>query len=74
LEPLFYVLHQQTNNPQLIREKVERLFEKGFIDYLFSTSTLLEGVNLPAKNIFILSKLHQSFVLISNPSHLLSCK
>jgi superfamily II RNA helicase len=32
-----------------------RLFEKGFIDYLFSTSTLLEGVNLPAKNIFILS-------------------
>ena len=43
------------NLPQLIREKVERLFEKGFIDYLFSTSTLLEGVNLPAKNIFILS-------------------
>lgn len=43
------------NLPQLIREKVERLFENGFIDYLFSTSTLLEGVNLPAKNMFILS-------------------
>lgn len=43
------------NLPQLIREKVEWLFENGFIDYLFSTSTLLEGVNLPAKNMFILS-------------------
>lgn len=43
------------NLPQLIREKVEWLFEEGFIDYLFSTSTILEGVNLPAKNIFILS-------------------
>lgn len=28
---------------------------KKSIDYLFCTSTLLEGVNLPAKNIFILS-------------------
>ncbi len=43
------------NLPQLIREKVEWLFEEGFIDYLFSTSTLLEGVNLPAKNMFILA-------------------
>ncbi len=43
------------NLPQLIREKVEQLFERGLIDYLFSTSTLLEGVNLPAKNMFILS-------------------
>lgn len=43
------------NLPQLIRERVEWLFENGFIDYLFSTSTLLEGVNLPAKNMFILS-------------------
>lgn len=44
------------NLPQDIREKVEILFAKGDgIDYLFCTSTLLEGVNLPAKNIFILS-------------------
>ena len=42
------------NLPQLIREKIEQLFENKVIDYLFSTSTLLEGVNLPAKNIFIL--------------------
>jgi len=43
------------NLPQTIREKVEKLFEDKVLDYLFSTSTLLEGVNLPAKNIFILS-------------------
>lgn len=41
--------------PQRIREEIERLFKKGTIDYVFCTSTLLEGVNLPAKNIFILS-------------------
>lgn len=41
--------------PQNIREKIEELFIHGEIDYLFCTSTLLEGVNLPAKNIFILS-------------------
>ncbi|MBC2579402.1 DEAD/DEAH box helicase [Clostridium sp. DJ247] len=41
--------------PQRIREKVENLFKEKAIDYMFCTSTLLEGVNLPAKNIFILS-------------------
>ncbi len=40
--------------PQIIRYKIEELFKKGEIKYLFCTSTLLEGVNLPAKNIFIL--------------------
>lgn len=43
------------NLPQLIREKIEWLFEEKELDYLFCTSTLLEGVNLPAKNIFILA-------------------
>lgn len=41
--------------PQLIRKKIEKLFAEREIDYLFCTSTLLEGVNLPTKNIFILS-------------------
>jgi len=41
--------------PQRIREQVESLFAEGIIDYIFCTSTLLEGVNLPAKNIFILN-------------------
>lgn len=49
------------NLPQIIRNKVEKLFKKGAIKYLFCTSTLLEGVNLPAKNMFILSnKKHKS--------------
>jgi hypothetical protein len=41
--------------PQRIREKIELLFRDKEIDHIFCTSTLLEGVNLPAKNIFILS-------------------
>lgn len=41
--------------PQRIREKIENLFEQKAIDYMFCTSTLLEGVNLPAQNIFILN-------------------
>lgn len=41
------------NMPLLIREEIERLFKIGEIKYLICTSTLLEGVNLPAKSIFI---------------------
>lgn len=41
--------------PQRIREKIEVLYERKAIDYMFCTSTLLEGVNLPAQNIFILN-------------------
>ncbi len=41
--------------PQRVREKVEGLFEDKALDYMFCTSTLLEGVNLPAQNIFILN-------------------
>src|SRR5690606_35056405 len=41
--------------PQIIRNIVEDLYRKEKIKFMFCTSTLLEGVNLPAKNIFILS-------------------
>lgn len=41
--------------PQRIRQRVENLFAEKILDYVFCTSTLLEGVNLPAKNIFILN-------------------
>ena len=41
------------NMPLLIRQEIERLFSEGKIKYLVCTSTLLEGVNLPAKSIFI---------------------
>lgn len=43
------------NLPQIIRNKVEGLFKEREINYIFCTSTLLEGVNLPAKNVFILN-------------------
>jgi len=39
--------------PNNIRVMVENLFRNKKIKYIFCTSTLLEGVNLPAQNIFI---------------------
>lgn len=41
------------NMPLLIKSEIERLFKEGMIEFLVCTSTLLEGVNLPCKNIFI---------------------
>lgn len=41
------------NMPLVIRREIERLYSEGHIKYLICTSTLLEGVNLPAKSIFI---------------------
>lgn len=40
--------------PQLIRNLVEDLYKKEEIQNVFCTSTLLEGVNMPTQNIFIL--------------------
>lgn len=41
------------NMPLLIRSEIERLFGNGKIQFLVCTSTLLEGVNLPCKTIFM---------------------
>lgn len=41
------------NMPLLIRSEIERLFRDGAIRFLVCTSTLLEGVNLPAKSIVL---------------------
>lgn len=40
--------------PDIVRKEIEDLFLLGKIDNLFCTSTLLEGVNLPANNLFII--------------------
>jgi len=40
--------------PQLIRNLIEELYRKEEIKNIFCTSTLLEGVNMPTQNIFIL--------------------
>lgn len=63
LHPKYYLIeclklgigYHYGNLPIIIREQVEELFKDGTIKYLFCTSTLLEGVNMPAKNVFILS-------------------
>ncbi len=39
--------------PSDIRMRIEDLFKKGYIKTIFCTSTLVEGVNLPADNLFI---------------------
>ena len=41
------------NMPLSIRNEIEELFKIGDISFLVCTSTLVEGVNLPAKSIFI---------------------
>lgn len=44
-----------SNIPTHLRRAVEDAVSNGKIDYLICTSTLLQGVNLPAKNIFLCS-------------------
>jgi hypothetical protein len=39
--------------PSVVRKMVEDLASKGELDYIACTSTLSEGVNLPAKNLFL---------------------
>lgn len=39
--------------PTTIRLRIEELFRQGLIKTLFCTSTLVEGVNLPADNLFV---------------------
>lgn len=39
--------------PQIVRNIVEKLFREGEINFIFCTPTLVEGVNMPTRNIFI---------------------
>lgn len=41
------------NMPTLVRTEIERLFRAGTLKYLVCTSTLLEGINLPCRNLFV---------------------
>jgi len=41
--------------PSIIRKTVEEYFDEGLLTFLVCTSTLLHGVNLPAKNLFLLN-------------------
>ncbi len=48
--------------PSTVKAKIERLFRERIIKTIFCTSTLLEGVNLPAENLFIVIK-NKSYIL-----------
>lgn len=39
--------------PTSIRQQIEALFKEGKLSIIFCTSTLLEGINLPADNLFV---------------------
>jgi hypothetical protein len=41
------------NMPHIVRSEIERLFKEGHIRFLVCTSTLIEGMNLPSKSIFV---------------------
>ncbi|WP_323076141.1 DEAD/DEAH box helicase [Klebsiella variicola] len=47
------IAYHHGNLPSFIRKRIEFLYANKKIKYIFCTSTLLEGVNLPTKNVFI---------------------
>lgn len=48
------IAFHSSNLSEFVRKEIETLFEQGSIKTLFCTSTLLEGVNLPADNLFVI--------------------
>jgi len=48
--------------PGAIRTMIENLAKNGDIDFIVCTSTLAEGVNLPAKNLFLKNPAQQNFL------------
>lgn len=47
------VAYHYGNMPLIIKNEIESLFKMGKIKYLICTSTLIEGMNLPASSIFV---------------------
>nr|WP_294564957.1 DEAD/DEAH box helicase [uncultured Rhodopila sp.] len=47
------VAFHYSNMPTQVRQAVEDAFTDGSVDFLVCTSTLLQGVNLPAKSVFM---------------------
>lgn len=52
--------------PSRIKEKIEQLFKKNIIKTVFCTSTLLEGVNFPAENLFLMLDAHSYWLKDDN--------
>lgn len=51
---LYGVAFHYGNMPSIVRRTIEEYFDEGRLSFLACTSTLLHGVNLPAKNLFLL--------------------
>lgn len=49
------VAYHYGNLPAFLRKGLERLFSEGRVSFIVCTSTLLQGINLPAQNIFIMN-------------------
>ena len=47
------IAYHYGNMPLLVRTEIERLFRSNKLKYLFCTSTLIEGVNMPCQSIFV---------------------
>ncbi|MDG6881099.1 ski2-like helicase [Phocoenobacter uteri] len=47
------VAYHYGNMPSFVRSEIEQLASQNKLKYIFCTSTLLQGVNLPAKNIVL---------------------
>lgn len=56
-----------SNIPTIVRQEIESAFSRGILDYLVCTSTLLQGVNLPAKNIFMLNPTKGNNIPLESP-------
>ena len=41
--------------PQIFREMIEHLFDKGFVKILFATETFAVGINMPTKSVIFTS-------------------
>jgi hypothetical protein len=55
------------NMPLLLRSEIERLFRDGVLRYLVCTSTLLEGVNLPCRNLFVRGPKRGNGIVMTSP-------
>lgn len=50
------IVYHHGGMPEIVRLYVENIFSKyAFLDFVITSSTLLEGVNIPAEKIFLLS-------------------
>lgn len=65
------VAYHYREMPAIVRDAIEKAFSAGHLKYLVCTSTLLQGVNLPASNIFVFNPTKGSSQAV-DPSELMN--